>query len=250
MIKINLFFLLILSFSTFAQQQDSIKEVKKWEFDFQFDQKNSIITGSRLLGKNVSTLINGISIGMEYKEKYRIGFGGYITKSQSPKAFMITDKVYVEKIHSLIPSLNQINKGYLVSSNLSLYYFTTNFEYQFFDSKWLELSIPIEIGYGYSSMSINDFFASTSVPILNKKKDRVLNGSNNFVPASIGLNTILNLSPDVMFAASFGYRKIVKEIGISQNFDGLYYQFGLQLIPGRIIKEFKADFKKWKARKR
>jgi len=46
-----------------------------------------------------------------------------------------------------------------------------------------------------------------------------------------------------MFVGSFGYRLILKEVGVSQNFDGIYYQLGLQLIPQRIIAAMKSDYK-------
>ena len=172
-----------------------------------------------------------------------------MAKAQSAKAFMITNPGYVQKIKTTVPTATFINTpsehGFLVTSSLKMYYVTPSIEYQFYSSKWLELSIPLEIGVGYSNLSINDFFTNASIPILGKKRT-VISGKDVFIPALLGLNLNINLSKDVFLSSSIGYRKIIKEVGISQNFDGIYYQIGLQLIPENIIKDLKKDYKNWK----
>ena len=218
---------------------------KKWEFDFQLDQRTSFLNGKQYSGNPVS--INGLTIGWTFKNRFRIGFGGYLIKAQANKAFFIK---YNPKIESFAPSATILGKGnsksYLVQSKTQMYYFTPSFEYIFYSSKWLDLSIPIEIGVGYSNLSLTEYFSNRELPILNKN-GQVIKGESIFFPALIGLSVMINLSPDVGLSASFGYRKILSEIGLSQNFDGLYYQIGLQLFPTNIKNNLKKDFKKWKA---
>ena len=124
-------------------------------------------------------------------------------------------------------------------------YVTAMVEYEFFQSKWLDLSIPLEVGVGTSSLALTEFFSKTKLPITTRK-NKLVPSETTFTPALLGLKAYFNLSPDVMFVGSFGYRLILKEVGVSQNFDGIYYQLGLQLIPQRIIAAMKSDFKQRK----
>ena len=243
-----LFFLSVLFFQpTFSQAlKDGILEKEKnWAFDLQIDQRNTVFLDKNILGTDVSAAVNGITFGFTYQDRFRIGIGGYFSNAQSAKAFFITDQLYIDKIKILSPAAVPITKkgkkGYLVNSSLNMYYVTPSFEYTFFQSKWLDLSIPLEIGIGYCKMEKSDFFNDTPIPIINAK-GKQLNSTDVFIPALVGFTAMLNLSPDVGFAGSVGYRKILKEIGISQNFDGLYYSVGLQLIPENIIAEIKKDF--------
>jgi hypothetical protein len=136
-------------------------------------------------------------------------------------------------------------KGYLVNSSLRMRYVTAMVEYEFFQSKWLDLSIPFEVGVGTSSLALTEFFSKTKLPITTRK-NKLVPSETTFTPALLGLKAYFNLSPDVMLVGSFGYRLILKEVGVSQNFDGIYYQLGLQLIPQRIIADMKSDFNRRK----
>jgi hypothetical protein len=224
------------------------KVEKKWQFDFQLDQRTSFLNAKQYSGNPIT--INGVTMGGTYKDKFRFGLGGYLVKAQGNKAYFIK---YNTAIENLAPNAKILgtgnNKSYLVQNKTQLYYVTPSFEYIFYHSKWLDLSIPLEIGIGYSKLTLTDYFTNLDLPILNKK-EQPINSANIFFPSLIGLSMMINLSPDVGLNASAGYRKIITEIGLSQDFDGFYYQIGLQLFPANIVKNLKKDFKAQKEKKK
>jgi hypothetical protein len=239
--------------SNFTMAQIVVKDTlrvnkPKWEFDFLLDQRKSIFLNKNLLGDNVSTNVNGINVGYTKNKLLRFGIGAYFSKASSSKPLFISKTYYVDKVKELSPRaiLVTVNgqQGYFANSKLTLFYFTPSVEYIFYNSKWLSASVPLEFGMGYSKVDLTDFFDNAPIPIVNSK-GKVFNIRNYFFPLLVGLNARINLSPDVAFTSSVGYRKIVKEIGISQNFDGIYYQLGFRLLPKHIKNELKRDIKKW-----
>ncbi len=219
---------------------------KNWSWDIQIDQRNTIYLNKNLLGTDVSAGVSGLAAGFTYQDRFRFGLGGYFSNAQSASASFITNQLYFDKIKLLAPGAVTITKkgkkGYLVNTTLNMYYVTPSFEYTFFESKWLDLSIPVEAGVGFSKLVRTDFFSDAPIPIISKT-GKVLKGGDILLPAMIGFTAMINLSPDVGFAGTIGYRKILKEVGISQNFDGLYYSVGLALVPENIIAAIKKDFK-------
>jgi hypothetical protein len=219
------------------------------KFSIGLDQRKAMISNNSLLGNSILSAINGVTVAVNYKSRLKFGLGVYISTTESENAFMITNPSYVATIHQNTPLATMTNsengKGYLVNSSLRMRYVTAMVEYEFFQSKWLDLSIPLEVGVGTSSLVLTEFFSKTKLPITTRK-NKLVPSETSFTPALLGLKAYFNLSPDVMFVGSFGYRLILKEVGVSQNFDGIYYQLGLQLIPQRIIAAMKSDFKQRK----
>ncbi len=242
------FFLFVGTFFSFPNRlyaSDSIP----MKFSIGLDQRKAMISNNSLLGNSILSAINGVTVAVNYKSRLKFGLGVYISTTESENAFMITNPSYVATIHQNTPLATMINsengKGYLVNSSLRMRYVTAMVEYEFFQSKWLDLSIPFEVGVGTSSLALTEFFSKTKLPITTRK-NKLVPSETTFTPALLGLKAYFNLSPDVMFVGSFGYRLILKEVGVSQNFDGIYYQLGLQLIPQRIIAAMKSDFKQRK----
>ncbi len=240
--------------STHAQQTivsdttTSILEQKKWIFDFQLDQRTSFLEAKQYSGSPIR--VNGFTFGWTKNRRVRIGVGAYFIRNLIGKAFFLNHNPQLEKF---APNANILTirneKFYLAQNKIQLFYITPSFEYIFFRSKWIDLSLPLEIGIGYSQIELFEYFTKSNLPIIGKGGKR-LKAKNIFFPALGGLAIKLNLSPDVALNASVGYRKILTEIGLNQDFDGLYYQIGLQLIPTNIKNNIKSDFKAWKAKRK
>ena len=131
-----------------------------------------------------------------------------------------------------------------------MYYLTANFEWIFLRSKWLDLSVPIEVGVGYSSLILTEYFSGSNIPIISPTTGRKLKGQNVFIPSTIGLSAMLNLTPDVGFQLGGGYRYVLIETSASQDYNGYFYMVGVQLKPQNIIKNLKNDYKEWRVKKK
>lgn len=255
-ILIILFTMFLSGIKTNAQtapyNTDSSSKQSNWTYDFQFDQRKAILLKNNFYTTKISAPIYGFVLESTYKKHFRISLATYLSNSNNVNSFLITDPGYVAKIQKWSPDATLINSnnqsGYLVNSSFNIFYITPGFEYIFFTSKWLDLGIPIEIGVGQSKPVLNDFFTKKEIPFINNQRD-IIKDKKTFIPLLIGLNPMLNLSPDVIFSASVGYRISLMEGGIGEYFDGLYYQIGLQLIPDEIRKEFKRDMAAWKKKK-
>lgn len=240
--------LLLSNFNASAQIIAKDSTTNKWEFDFLLDRRKSIFLRNNLLGTNASASVTGVNVGFTYNNRIRLGVGAFYAKSNGTSTLLISKAYYVTQIRNLAPmavpiSVNGQN-GYLVNGVLTMYYITPSIEYLFYTSKWIKLGIPLEIGMGYSNVNLTDFFTNTPIPIVNSK-GKIFRVNNYFFPALSGIHGMINLSPDVAFTASVGYRKILTQIGINQNFDGMYYQLGLRLLPKQIKQKLTCDYNKW-----
>jgi hypothetical protein len=255
----RIFFIFFLLFSlqyqsTFSQnssQNDSNanKSVeKKWEFDFQLDQRTSFLEAKQYSGSPIRVF--GFTFGWTYQHRWRVGLGAYFIRNLDGKAYLLKHSPQIE---SAAPNARILGTGpnrfYLAQNSLQMYYITPSLEYIFYKSKWLDLSLPFEVGIGYSKFKLNEYFTNEPLPVINKNGRRV-NAQNIFFPALIGFAAKLNLSPDVALNASVGYRKILSEIGLNQDFDGVYYQLGLQLVPTNIKNNIRKDWRAWKAKRK
>ena len=258
MTKMRNFFILFLVISsgliniliaqTLNDSLTKVKSEKKWIFDSQIDQRNSIIPTSAKIPSTISLPIIGYNMGWVHNERIRLGVGVYYAKSQESRA-------YPEKYtsaYAVIPKSSLFYRDkevqFLIQKSVQMYYLTANFEWIFFKSKWLDLSIPIEAGLGYSSLNLTEYFSGVKVPIISPRTGKTFKGDDIFIPATLGLSAMFNLTPDVGFQAGGGYRYVLAETSASQDFNGYFYMVGIQLIPQNIIKNFKNDYKKWKGK--
>jgi len=243
-----LFILFVLQITFCHSQSDSLPKEKTkntWKYDSQIDQRNSFITGPN--NSNANLPIIGYTVGWIRNNRFRIGVGGYYAKSQGSKAYFIKYSPIVQN-HSpnAVILYGKNGMSYLIQKNIQMFYITPSFEWIFFRSKWLELSIPVEVGVGYSKIILTDYFSGADIPIFSYKTGKILKGEDIFFPAMVGFSAMFNLTPDVGFQAGIGYRTILQEVGISENFDSWYYQVGLQLFPENIIANLKKDYRSWK----
>ncbi|MFC0181111.1 hypothetical protein SAMN04515674_11962 [Pseudarcicella hirudinis] len=223
-----------------AKEKDSvtIRRNRKALLDIQIDQRKSF------LGQpDFPITINGLNVGWTYNKRIRFGVGAYFVNAVTPNAYFVP---FNQLIKDSAPGATILYKDkkalYLVEATTKLYYITPSIQYNFYRSKWLDIGIIFEIGTGYSEKIQTDYFSGEVIPVINKK-DKILKTENWFFPASGGVSFLVKLSEDVGISAAAGYRQIVEEVGVSDNFNGSYYQLGLRLFPFRIKSEIAKDLK-------
>ncbi|TAE00760.1 MAG: hypothetical protein EAZ97_04905 [Bacteroidetes bacterium] len=154
-------------------------------------------------------------MGARYKRwKYWLGFANISASSKAPL-----------RIKS---QSNSNNSQAVLNRELSLYFFTLSPEYIFFYRSYLELSVPLEFGIGYSSLkTVND-------------QGLVFNEKNGvFVPLESGLNILIKPTRWFGIIARGGYRKTINVSGFEADYDGWYYNYGLAIFLGNIYRDLK-----------
>ena len=183
--------------------------VFKKAFSFQFDNRNSFI-------QNSPVKIQGIGVGYSLSPKFKIGIGAYKINRE-----------YHKKVSRAKPNANPN-----ILIDVFLYYFTPNVEYTFFENRWFEFGIPLEIGYGYAY--------STAENTITHFTSRSRN-TDYFVPAEIGLSGTVKLNRWLGVSASAGYRKLIWQTNVAtkDGFDGYYYSSGVNVYFGTILKDIR-----------
>ncbi|RYY12375.1 MAG: hypothetical protein EOO36_17575, partial [Cytophagaceae bacterium] len=128
------------------------------------DNRDSFVQSSavRIIGLNVGVVPRG--------KPYRLGLGAYTLRRNYSELYTYTysGKNKVRKLKdTLTPALD-------------LTYFTPNFTCTFFSRRFIELSIPVDVGLGRSHYTITDENGNVTTD------ERGL-----FVPAEIGLGVLL-----------------------------------------------------------
>jgi hypothetical protein len=179
----------------------------KRTFSFQFDNRSSFIQKSPVN-------IQGLGIGYTLTPKIQIGFGVY----KINRNFFQKKAIQNNKPNNVV--------------DLNLVYATPNIVYTFFDNRWFEFSIPLEIGFGFEYAFLENPITKA---ILKKGKP------DYFVPAEIGIAGTFKLNRWVGFSASVGYRKLIWQTDATQKdrFDGYYYNSGLDIYLGTIYRDLK-----------
>lgn len=169
------------------------------------DNRNSFVQASavRIIGLNIGLTLRG--------KRYRLGLGGYTLRRSYAQLYTYSGKGRRQKLKDTL------------TPELSLTYFTPNFAYTFFHSRWLELSVPVDIGLGRSHYTITD------------EKGKVTTDTKGlFFPAEIGVGALLKPTRWVGLSGAVGYRVSLKEIDYQEDFNGWYYSYRLNLFVGTI----------------
>jgi hypothetical protein len=209
----GIFFVLCFFFVTNSRAQffDSIRVDlrRKPSIDFRLDSRTSFISTQ-------PARISGIKIGLVFNKKVRVGIGYNWLNSNISKQSNVVDV-----------SGAAVN----VVSKLHLNYVSPYFEYSYYISDKLELSIPILIGIGrayYSSV--------TSVTLLQSNQL----GSGLLVmyePYSIG---IYKVTPWFGLGFGIGYRLVlVGNKTINENINSPIYVVKAKLYASELLKFFK-----------
>jgi len=169
------------------------------------DNRNSFVQASavRIIGLNVGVMPRG--------KPYRLGVGGYTLRRSYSQLYTYSGKGKATKLKDTF------------TPELSLTYFTPNFAYTFYNRRFIELSIPVDIGLGHSHYTIT-----------NENGTVTTDSRGLFFPAEVGLGLLLKPTRWAGISGAVGYRLSLKEIDYKEDFDGWYYSYRLNLFAGNI----------------
>ncbi|MFI5150086.1 MAG: hypothetical protein ACHQRM_10160 [Bacteroidia bacterium] len=189
---------------------------------FDFDQRFSFIRGAsvNIWGERAGVLVN---------DKFKCGIGGYYM-DQNLK-YAIVDQ----------------NGMPLYYAHRNLYFGTCYIEPFLLRRKYWELSIPIELGFGYSIFKSYDSY--TNIQLANLRKI--------FIPAGMGLSFSLKLPtcwgwrPPRWFGINFlaGYRYCILENEFQTDYNGLFWSISGTIFLDRFVDDLHYWKQKKKARK-
>jgi hypothetical protein len=179
----------------------------KHSINILLDSRNSYL-------KTFPAKIHGIVFEYKLKKKVQVGIGGFTMNRQYDK--------YIKS------SATGLNHKYSVVVNL--YYISPNIIYTFFKNRWIELSIPVELGGGVAFPVYTSYETGNVIVAINK---------DYFIPAEAGLAFLFKLNRWIGFKASTGYRKILWQTSssVKDGFDGLYYNYGVNVFFGTVLKD-------------
>jgi hypothetical protein len=125
---------------------------------------------------------------------------------------------------------HELTLGYSwVRKDQELYYLNLMYlPYLFYTPRW-HIAMPVEIGIGSSDTTNTSFIKEIEI----WKKD------DWFVPLQLGIYTEFRATRYIGISALIGYRKSLVQQNPLDNFDGLYYSFGLNAYPGVLWRDFK-----------
>lgn len=180
------------------------------------DNRNSFVQASavRIIGVNIGLTPRG--------KRYRLGLAGYTLRRSYAQLYTYSGKGKKQKLKDTL------------TPELSLTYFTPNFAYIFYRTRWLELSVPVDVGLGRSHYTVTDQDGKATTDT-----------KGLFFPAEVGLGVLLKPTRWVGLSGAVGYRMSLKEIDYEEDFNGWYYSYRLNLFVGAIWH----DVKHWRTRR-
>lgn len=122
----------------------------------------------------------------------------------------------------------RLNDSRTIDRYLLLNYATFFYQYVMLDKRFLEIDVPLEIGFG----------KFTNKQIDTDNGDVILNESGVIVPTGAGLQFVLKPFRWIGFSTTGGYRYVLDK-NVDLDFNGLYYSFGLWLDIRQIYREIK-----------
>jgi hypothetical protein len=140
----------------------------------------------------------GFLTGATLDEKHIVCAGYYTLNRRTQKAIELVDN-------------NRITREYL-----SLNYFVLCYQYILINRRYVQVNLPLEVGYGLYKTKTTDAF------------NNFLRKSNgDIVPFNGGIHFIFKPITWVGISAVGGYRHVVQERNIQLDFKGFYYSFGI-----------------------
>lgn len=182
---------------------------------FDFDQRFSFITDKRVN-------IWGARAGLLINEKFKIGSGIYF----------LNDRLRSTTVDT--------GDASLYSGKRDLYFATVYYEPFFFRFRYVELSLPIEAGFGKSVFHV-----------YNRNSGELLQTDNRFfLPTGAGLSLSFKLPPIGRFKPTrwvginflAGYRYCVLENYFQTDYDGLFWSVSGAIFLDRVTD----DCRQWK----
>lgn len=170
---------------------------------FSLDQRNSFI-------KSQPVNIWGAKAGVTLYDRHNLGFGYYSLETNSSAQRILPD-------HK-----ENINRS------LKMSYATVFYEYNFVESRWWEIGIPVETGYGqYNLVSTN---AGNGKVVLNKQ--------GGVIPLGTALD--IYFKPTKWFALNLmgGYRWVISD-NQKLNLNGWFYSIGGAVYIRQILQDIR-----------
>ncbi|MBI1768537.1 MAG: hypothetical protein HYR67_09195 [Bacteroidetes bacterium] len=234
------------------------------KFDLQIDTRNSFV-------KDFPINVYGVNVGIILHERFRLGAGYYwINQNFNDKLLgiytntfgtgamagrvIITPKgipVPVWKLNDLVAAGKLKSSDFVAASQqIDLWFASAGFMYTFYVSRLVEFAVPIEIGYGGFSEKLYDISGNNFSTLGASLKPQATTG--NFIPGQIGFDVLIKPHRWVYFEGSIGYRQTLiqnyttqyRATSFDSQFNGEYYNIGVKIQLGTIVKEWKAHRKK------
>ncbi len=169
-----------------------------------YDSRNSFI-------KNEPVNFYGMQLGVSYKDKHTVGFGGYRITQSSSRAIRRRDL-----------NSRQINE------KLTLNYGTVFYQYMLLDKRFFEIDLPVEFGFGKANVLMQDALSG----------ELIANRDLTIFPLGAGLQAIFKPIKWVGVTFLTGYR-FVQENERGLNFNGMYYSIGVWLDFRQVLRDTK-----------
>lgn len=222
--KIYLFIVIFHSLTlTVWGQNDTLKLINnsKPRIVFQIDVRNTFIQDN----SNYKKLVYGFWVGLDYSKKHIYTLGLYTTNNPFEPL----------SVKYLLGTSNQVIKQYY---NFEMYFASLGYQYIFFNKYHVQMSCPIEAGFGLGRAYVERHWFDNGNPM---EYDVTL--FSKFVPVQLGYAIEWKATPWFGLNSQIGYRKslFTNLLNDNQNinYDGLYYTYGFRLYFGRIIKDSK-----------
>lgn len=175
----------------------------------------------------------GINIGIKIhaRNRFGIGFSTLMYTAIREVGLSATGEVID---HNSKGILDQVAAVY-AERKLFFYYFNFIYARSWVQNQVLEFQTPIEIGYGIYDVSFEKLAINKQTTALeqtlaaqNIKSDaQFAVREGTFVPVSISATLSLKLHKFVWPYANVGYRFVVGAPSFSNDFNGIFYNFGL-----------------------
>lgn len=183
---------------------------------FSIDQRNSFI-------KDRPVNLLGLQAGVILYEKHTMGFGIY--------------KMGLESRNLPLKVKNKSTGPKVVNQYLNISYATFFYQYTILDSRYFEIDIPVEIGFGNATFTSKDTLNSK---VLYTKTFPVF-------PLGAGLQVSFMPLPWIGIQGMAGYRYMSENSGHGTiNYSGWYYSIGANFDFRQIIRDYKFYFIKRK----
>ncbi len=220
--------------------RDTSAHIKSVRFNFQLDFRNSFV-------RDFPIDIYGGNFGFVLHRKFRIGAGYYFFSQHFSNQLLglrpSNGIPYTDKKGVPIPVGKLTNKQPYIpaSQNLAVNYGCLNFTYMFFNSRLVNLYIPLEIGYGTFSEKLVDPSGYDFKTLPKSPKA----STGRFWPGQVGLMAVTKVHRLVYVLTAIGYRKTLHQkfetesdfTDFESQFESYYYRLGLQIQISSILKK-------------
>lgn len=215
-------FLSIILSKTFAQTSDTVSVAypdslrPKLSYTINWDSRSSIIKEKIV---NIRGINTGIIVG---RNRHEITLGYYWMNFNS----------YLRLLDLGKNAAKRINLDYYTKTDM--YFFSIMFRQNFINNrKWL-VSLPIEVGIGTTKNEGVSLF--NEIQIWKRKE--------YFIPVQAGIYAGWKATRWVGLSVQGGYRYALFEKNIANNYNGLYYSFGVNMRTALIGDIYRWVFKK------